>query len=324
MTARARRLLAIGAVLAAVGFPLVAMRFDLGFYVGFVNRVMIFALAATSLNLALGFCGLASFGHAAFVGVGAYTVAILAEHAAHGSLFGVIPGTTSAWIAWPAAAATSGVVAALIGAICLRTRGIHFIMITLAFAQMLYFFTVSLKTYGGDDGLNLAHRSDVGLGVRLADDTHFYYVVLALLCAALYLMGRLVRSRFGRAIVGIRENEVRMEAIGFPVFQYKWVCFAIAGALAGIAGALLANHNAFVSPNALHWTQSGMLLVMVLVGGRESLFGGVLGAATLLGLEEVFSAWTTHWQLPVGAILLALVYLAPRGIAGLFGREPMA
>jgi branched-chain amino acid transport system permease protein len=184
---------------------------------------------------------------------------------------------------------------------------------------MAYYLFVSLKTWGGDDGLPLAGRNDPGFGISLRDDAGFYYVVLACLVAALLLVGRLVHSRFGRVIQGIRENETRMEAIGYPVFGYKLACFVIGGALAGLAGALLVNQTGLASPNQLMWTQSGMLLVMVVVGGVGSLYGGALGAAALLILEEVLAAYTIHWQLGVGAVLLAIVFLAPRGLAGLAG-----
>lgn len=317
-----RRLAATAAVALAVMVPLAATALDQPFYIGFATRLMIYGIAATSLDLALGYCGLVSFGHAAFVGVGAYTVAILAaQAAATGPAVGLLHGTRSLWMAWPAAMATSGAAAAAVGYICLRTRGIHFIMITLAFAQMLYYFMVSLKDYGGDDGLTLARRSDPGFGLSLSNDTTLFYVVLAILCAVLVSLSILAESRFGRTIAGIRENETRMEAIGYPTFRYRWACFTLAGAVAGLAGALLVNQNGFVSPNALHWSQSGQLLVMVLLGGKGRVYGGMVGAFALLGLEEALSGITTHWQLPVGLALLAVAYFAPRGLAGLARRR---
>jgi branched-chain amino acid transport system permease protein len=322
---RARRALAAAAALGlAVLLPLAAAVLDQPFYVGFATRLMVYAIAATSLDLALGYCGLVSFGHAAFVGVGAYTVAILAAQVpSAGAVAGLWHGMRSLWLAWPAAILASAGAAALVGYVSLRTRGIQFIMITLAFAQMLYYFMVSLKDYGGDDGLTLARRSDPGMGLSLANDAALYYVVLAILCAVLALLAILAESRFGRAIAGIRENETRMEAIGYPTFRYKWACFTLAGALGGLAGALLVNQNGFVSPNALHWSQSGELLVMVLLGGKGRVYGGLLGAVVLLGLEEALSGFTTHWRLPVGMILLAVAYFAPGGLAGL-GRRAAA
>lgn len=301
-----RRWLTLAALAAAVAFPLVAKPLGWEFYIGFASRIMIYALAASSLNLVLGYGGMVSFGHAAFVGAGAYTVAIL-----------MAEGVASAWIAWPLAVVLAGALAAAIGAVCLRTRGVYFIMITLAFAQMIYYVAVGMRAYGGEEGLNLPTRSQLGFGLDLKDDVTFYYLVLAILAAALYVLRRAVGARFGRVIEAIRENETRMEAIGFPTYRYKLICFALSGALAGLAGALLANQNSYVNPNLLYWTQSGSLMIMVILGGVGYLYGGVLGAIALLVLEEVVSGYTIHWQLGVGAVLLAIVLFAPRGLAGL-------
>jgi branched-chain amino acid transport system permease protein len=305
-----RRALIVAALAAAIAFPLVAEPLGWEFYVGFASRIMIYALAASSLNLILGYGGMLSFGHAAFVGAGAYVVGIL-----------MAEGVASAWVSWPLAIVIAGLLAAAVGAISLRTRGVYFIMITLAFAQMLYYIAVGMKAYGGEEGLNLATRSDVGFGLNLKDDATFYYVVLAILVAGLYGLRRLANARFGRVVEAIRENETRMEAIGFPTYRYKLVCFALGGAIAGLAGALLANQNSYVNPNLLYWTQSGSLMIMVILGGVGALYGGLLGAVALLVLEEVFSAYTIHWQLGVGAILLAIVLFAPQGLAGLVARR---
>ena len=248
-----------------------------------------------------------SFGHAAFFGAGAYCVAVLAEN-----------GIVSAALVWPLASAVAAVLALIIGAISLRTRGVYFIMITLAFAQMAFYLVLSLKSWGGDDGLPLVQRSTFG-DFSLKDDTHFYYVVLALLALVLAGLDRLAHSRFGRVIQSIRENETRMEALGYPVFWFKLVCFTIGGALAGLAGALLVNQTGLASPSLLHWTQSGTLMVMIVLGGVGSVFGGVVGAVLLLLCEEVFVEITTHWQIGLGLVLLAVVLWAPLGIAGLFG-----
>jgi branched-chain amino acid transport system permease protein len=305
-----RRALIVAALAAAIAFPLVAEPLGWEFYVGFASRIMIYALAASSLNLILGYGGMLSFGHAAFVGAGAYVVGIL-----------MAEGVASAWVSWPLAIVIAGLLAAAVGAISLRTRGVYFIMITLAFAQMLYYIAVGMKAYGGEEGLNLATRSYVGFGLNLNDDATFYYVVLAILVAGLYGLRRLANARFGRVVEAIRENETRMEAIGFPTYRYKLVCFALGGAIAGLAGALLANQNSYVNPNLLYWTQSGSLMIMVILGGVGALYGGLLGAVALLVLEEVFSAYTIHWQLGVGAILLAIVLFAPQGLAGLVARR---
>jgi len=296
---------------AAVALPWIAGALDQGYYVGFVRRLMIYALAATALNFVMGHAGLVSLGHAAFFGAGAYTVAIAMAH-----------GVTSAWIAWPLAAGAAALLALAIGALSLRTRGVYFIMITLAFAQMVYYVAVGLKQYGGEDGISLPQRSALGFGLDAADELTLYYVVLALLAATLLLLNRMMDARFGRVLLGIRENEARMQALGYATYRYQLLAFVIAGAAAGLAGALFANHNTFVSPAALHWTQSATFVVMVLVGGIGYRYGGVLGAFALLLLEEVLAAYTDHWHLPLGLVLLAVVFLAPRGLAGTLARRP--
>ncbi|MDM4764632.1 branched-chain amino acid ABC transporter permease [Pelomonas sp. SE-A7] len=282
----------------------------LEFYTVVATRILVFAIAASSLNLILGFGGLVSFGHAAYVGLGAYTVGILAD-----------AGVVSAYVAWPAACLVAGLAAALIGWISLRTRGVYFIMITLAFAQMFYYLMVSLKAYGGDDGLPLAQRSQLGFGLDLKDDAQLYWT--ALLIAALVLAGlkRLLNSPFGWLLQGQRENETRMNALGAPVRAVQWQAFVLAGAIAGLAGALLANLGGLVTPQLLHWSQSGQLMVMVIIGGAGALWGGALGAAVLLLLEELLSSYTIHWQMGLGLLLLAVVLFAPRGVAGLWARR---
>jgi branched-chain amino acid transport system permease protein len=298
-------------VLAALALlPLAMQAIDQPFYVVLASRILIFALVASSLNLLVGFGGMVSFGHAAFFGTGAYVVAILMHH-----------DVVSAWVTWPAAVGVAGLAALLVGAISLRTRGVYFIMITLAFAQMLYFVFVSLRTYGGDDGLALESRSQIGFGLDLKPDVTFYYVVLSVVAIAFYGIARLINARFGRVLQGIRENETRMEAVGYPVYRYKLIAFVIAGAIAGLGGALLANQNGLASPSMLHWSQSGMLLIMVILGGVGFLYGGVIGAAVLLLIEEILSGYTMHWQLGVGLVLLAVVLFAPNGLAALLRRS---
>ncbi len=300
-----RRALPWVLLLAAAVLPWLADALGQSYYIGLVRRVMIFAIAAASLNFIMGFGGMVSLGHAAFFGLGAYAVAIAAT-----------VGLTSAWVVWPLAMIVAATAALAIGAISLRTRGVYFIMITLAFAQMIYYLAVGLKQYGGDDGLNLPVRSQLGFGLDLGHEATLYWVVLALLAAVMLALNRAVDARFGRVLLGVRENETRMEAIGFPTFRYRLVAFTIAGAIAGLGGALFANHNLFVSPATLHWTQSATLVVMVLLGGIGYRYGGVLGAATLLLLEEILAAFTDYWHLPLGLILLAIVFFAPRGLAG--------
>jgi len=294
---------------AAIALPWLLQWAGLDYYIGVVRRIFIFALAAASLNLILGFGGMVSLGHAAFLGIGAYTVGVL-----------MAEGVAAAWIAWPLAVALAAAFALVIGAVSLRTRGVYFIMITLAFAQMVYYLAVGLKAYGGDDGLGLPRRSALP-GIDLGHDISFYYVALAVLALALFALNRLVDARFGRALLGIRENEARMEAIGFATFRIRLTAFVIAGALAGLAGALFANHNSFVSPALLHWTQSATLVIMVILGGIGYRYGGPIGAAALLLLEEFLSRFTEHWHLALGIGLLVVVFAAPRGLAGLADRR---
>jgi branched-chain amino acid transport system permease protein len=305
-----RRALPWIALAAAAAFPLVAQALDQLFYVSFLSRVLIYALAATSLNLILGYGGMVSFGHAAFFGAGAYVVGILMAH-----------GVDSAWIAWPLAVGVAAIVAAAIGALSLRTRGVYFIMITLAFAQMMYYLFISLRAYGGEDGLTLPARSRLADGLSLANDVALYYVVLAILAAALFLLGRLLDARFGQVLQAIRDNETRMEAVGFPTYRYKLLSFVIAGAVAGLAGALIANQNSFVSPNLIAWHQSGTLMIMVILGGVGYRYGGLIGAAVYLTLEEALSARTIYWQLGLGVALLVIVLYAREGLAGVLVRR---
>ena len=289
-------------LLALIALPFVANSFGEAFYIALATRILIFALAATSLNLILGFGGMVSFGHAAFLGVGAYTVVILSQM-----------GVVDAWVAWPTAMVVAGLFALLIGAVSLRTQGVYFIMITLAFAQMMYYLVVSFKAYGGDDGMSLPARSRIGF-LDMFNDTHFYYVTLLACVAVLVLIARVLNARFGHVLQAIRENEVRMQSLGYAVFRYKLCAFVMSGALAGLAGALLANQSGFVSPAMMQWSQSGMLMMMVILGGVGHLYGGIWGAIVFLLLEETLSHFTIHWQLGLGALLLMVVLLLPNGL----------
>ena len=308
------------ALLAALLLPSLLGALDLDYVVGIATRILIFALAGISLNLILGYGGMVSFGHAAFFGTGAYIVGILSTHATYGEPLMTWPieiaGTEQALIAWPLAMLGAGLLALLIGALSLRTSGLYFIMITLAFAQMVYFFFVSLEAYGGDDGLSLFARSQAG-PLDLGDDRQFYFLVLALLILVLFLKGRLVEARFGRVLQGIRDNEQRMRALGFPTLRYKLVAFAISGAFTGLAGALIANQTEFVSPAFLDWPRSGELLVIVILGGMGRLYGPLAGAVVFLALEEFLSAWTEHWMIILGPILVLVVLYARSGLWGL-------
>jgi branched-chain amino acid transport system permease protein len=270
------------------------------------TRVLILALGAVSLNLIMGYGGMVSFGHAAYLGIGGYAVGILAKE-----------GIASGFVQWPVAIAVSALYALAVGALSLRTRGVYFIMITLAFAQMIYYVAIGLDRYGGDDGLTIYKRSQFGGLLDLQSKTVFYYLCFVLLIAGIYLVAHLVNSRFGLVIRGARSNDRRMQAIGFPTFRYRLVCFVIAGALCGLAGALLANHTNFISPALMHWTRSGDLIVMVVLGGLGSLFGPLIGAAAFLVLEEGLSRLTEYPALILGPLLLLVAIYVNGGIEGL-------
>jgi branched-chain amino acid transport system permease protein len=273
------------------------------------TRIVILALAAVSLNLILGYSGMMSFGHAAYIGIGGYAVGMLAHE-----------GIFTGFVQWPVALAASALFALVIGALSLRTRGVYFIMITLAFAQMAYYVVAGLARYGGDDGLTIYKRSQFFEPLNLSSKVQFYYLCVALLYASIYLVWRIVNSRFGLVIQGARSNDTRMRAIGFPTYRYKLVCFVISGTLCGLAGALLANHTDFVSPAMMYWTRSGDLIIMVVLGGMGSVIGPVFGAVALLVLEEVLSGITEYWQIILGPLLLLVVLFARGGIDGLLGK----
>jgi branched-chain amino acid transport system permease protein len=299
------------ALLAAV--PPLAAYFDAPFYLDLLRRVMIFAIAALSLNLILGYGGMVSFGHAAYLGIGAYAVGILSYYGIH-----------SGWLQWPLAIGASALVALAIGAISVRTSGIYFIMITLAFTQMLYYLGISIEEYGGDDGMRLPSRSQFPGLVDLGDGTTFYYLVLVLLALSMLLVHRIVNSRFGRVLQAARSNEARTRAIGISPYPYRLAAFVISGALCGLAGALLVNHTTYLTPEFMNWTRSGELMFMVILGGIATGAGPLLGAAGLLLLEDVLQGWSLlpkavheHWQLYLGIILVLVVLFARRGLAGL-------
>jgi branched-chain amino acid transport system permease protein len=293
------------------------------FLVSLFTRIVILAIAATSLNLILGYGGMVSFGHAVYLGIGGYVVGILA-----------FEGVTSGFLQWPLALLLSGFAALVVGALSLRTRGVYFIMITLAFAQMIYYVSVALDRYGGDDGQTIYRRSQFADLINLGNRTQFYYLCFVLLLASIYLCRRIVNSRFGMVLRGSRSNDRRMHAIGFPTYRYRLAAFVIAGMICGLAGALLANHTAFISPAMMHWTRSGDLIVMVVLGGMASTFGPVIGAVTLLVLEELLPLLIRlaafpfvghdlavrageYWQIVLGPLLLLVVLFARGGINGI-------
>lgn len=306
----------LGAVFLAL--PTITAWLDEPFYLSLAARIMIFAIAALSLDLILGYGGMVSFGHAAYLGLGAYSVAILSYH-----------GVDNGFIQFGVAVVGSALVALLIGAISLRTSGLYFIMITLAFTQMLFFLGISLEEYGGDDGIN-TNRSEFFEGLDMYDDATLYYFIFACLVVCIFICHRLVNSRFGMVIRGIHANEARMQALGFPTFRYKLAAFVIAGTICGIAGFLLANLTEFVTPEYMNWFRSGEIMIMVLMGGMGSLYGSIVGAISFIMLEEIIPDLLDlagdnlgqHWPVVFGPLLVLLVLFARKGIWGLIpGRK---
>jgi branched-chain amino acid transport system permease protein len=308
-------------VLLLLALPAYTQLTGNAFLVTLFTRIVILAMAATSLNLILGYGGMVSFGHSVYLGIGGYAVGILA-----------VEGVRSGFVQWPVGIAVCALFALIVGALSLRTRGVYFIMITLAFAQLVYYFGVGLDRYGADDGLSIAQRSSFAGLIDLSNRAVFYYLCLALLLGTIFLTSRLVNSRFGMVLQGARSNDRRMRAIGFPTFRYRLTAFVISGALCGLAGALLANHTGFISPATMHWTRSGDLIVMVVLGGMASLFGPLMGAVALLSLEEALPVliraaasplgaetavrMAEYWQIVLGPLFLLVVLFARGGIDG--------
>ncbi|PVB59894.1 branched-chain amino acid ABC transporter permease [Labrenzia sp. 011] len=311
-----RKLLPLLLIVALACLPFVADWLDQRALQSLVARIMIYAIAAASLNLILGFGGMVSFGHAAFFGLGNYAVGILYFHFADStSLFGFIPGTDNFLITFPAAILVAGLFALLIGLLALRTEGVQFIMITLAFAQMIFAFFVSLNGYGGDDGL-IIRKANTLFGMSLRNKTTIYYVILAVAVGYFFWLHRVKGSSFGNILAGIRQNEKRMVALGINPFRYKLFAFVLAGMGAGAAGALMAVFLRFASPDTLAWTKSGEFMIMVILGGVGSFVGPIWGAATFLVLHDYLASWTEHWQLFMGLLLLFVVLRTKGGIAG--------
>ena len=306
MNSRIRAIVPAAGLVLLAAVPLAAALLDQPFYLDLVRRIMIFAIAALSLNLILGYGGMISFGHAAYLGVGAYAVGVLAHY-----------GINNGYLQWALAIGASALVALAIGAVSIRTSGVYFIMITLAFTQMLYYLGISIAEYGGDDGMRLAVKSQFPGLIDLNDANAFYYLVLAILVLALFLGQRLVDSRFGMVIRAAKSNEVRTRSIGFSPYPYRLAAFVIAGAVCGLAGALLVNHTAYLTPEFMNWTRSGELMFMVILGGMASIAGPVLGAFALLLVEDALSGWTAHWQLILGPLLVLSVLFLKRGLAEL-------
>ena len=297
--------------------PLLTQAFDQRYLLSIGTRIVIWSIAAVSLNMILGYGGLVSFGHAMFFGIGGYAVGILSAE-----------GISSGWIQWPVALLAATAWAALIGALSLRTRGLYFIMITLAFAQLVYYVGSGLEAYGGDDGLNISRSRFPGL-IDLRDKASFYWLCFALLCASLWFCGRYANSHFGLVLRGAKSNELRMTALGFPVFRYRLTAFTIAGALGGLSGILLANEGAYVSPAMMSWMKSGDLIVIVVLGGMGTLFGPLYGTIAFFVLEEALppllnlahKGWGEYWMIVFGPLLVLIALYARGGIDSLLGRR---
>jgi branched-chain amino acid transport system permease protein len=299
-------------VLALVGVVALALlpQFADRYYIQLFTRIMVMAIFAMSLGLLVSGAGLVSFGHAAFFGLGAFVVALLSAKEA-----------TSVWLALPAAIACTAAAALVVGALAVRTAGIYFIMLTLAFAQMFFFLFHDWKALGGSDGLYLAARPTVEAGdtrlLNLNNRPTLFYVVLGAMAGVYLLIGMLMRSPFGKAVAGIRVNEHRMRALGYSTYRYKLVVFVIAGAIAGLAGFLYATQNTYVNPALMGWRESGIVLMMVILGGMRSRLGPIIGAFALVLIEDVFQGLTERWLLLVGIFVIAVVLLLPNGLAGL-------
>jgi branched-chain amino acid transport system permease protein len=310
-------LISTAIVLALVAIPLWATAAGETFYITLATRMAILALAAVGLNIALGLGGLVSFGHAAFFGIGGYAAGILASHAFNMEPlpFG-LPGTNAMPVIWAVAIVASGLVALAIGAISLRTAGVYFIMITLAFAQMIFYFAISWPAYGGEDGLSIFVRNQFP-GVNTLNGLSFFFVCFGLLMVGLGLFALLRGSRFGAALQAARQNERRLATVGIAPYRIRLAAFVVSAMVTGVAGALFADLNRFVSPSMLSWHMSGELIVLIILGGVGRLAGPVAGAMLYVALEYFLGGITERWQLFLGLLLLAVVLFARGGVVGL-------
>ena len=297
--------------------PLLTQAFDQRYLLSIGTRIVIWSIAAVSLNMILGYGGLVSFGHAVFFGIGGYAVGILSAN-----------GLQSGWLQWPVAIAASVLWAALVGALSLRTRGLYFIMITLAFAQLVFYVSAGLEAYGADDGLNISRSRFPGL-IDLRDKASFYWLCFVLLLGTLWFCSRFANSRFGFVLRGAKSNDQRMMALGFPVFRYRLAAFILSGAFGGLAGILLANEGAYVSPAMMSWVKSGDLIVIVVLGGMGTLVGPLYGTIAFFVLEESLKplldlgrkGWGEYWQIVFGPMLILIALYAKGGIDSLLGRR---
>ncbi|OUS39269.1 branched-chain amino acid ABC transporter permease ['Osedax' symbiont bacterium Rs2_46_30_T18] len=315
----------VSLVLLLLAIPAIALMLDEPFYITLATKVVILALAGVGLNLALGLGGLISFGHAAFFGIGGYIAGILASHSLNAELMFTLAGTefdgtTNMLVIWPLALLVSALVAVFIGYFSLRTKGVYFIMITLAFAQMIYYFAIAWPAYGGEDGLSIYVRNQF-MGLNTLDPIIFYGICFALLMSVLLLVSKLKNSHFGSALQAARQNEQRLAAVGIRPFGIKLTAFVISAMITALAGALFADLNRFVSPDMFSWHTSGEIMIFVILGGVGRLFGPVVGAGLFILFEYYLGGLTEHWALFLGLVLLAVVLFARGGLVGLIAGE---
>jgi branched-chain amino acid transport system permease protein len=312
--------IAIPGILLATA--LIAYAMEEPYIITLATKAAILALAGVGLNIALGLGGLVSLGHAAFFGVGGYAMGILAFHAQnYMPIWGVLEGTKSMPIIWLVALSASALAALVIGALSLRTSGVYFIMITLAFGQMLFYFAISWPSYGGEDGMSIYLRNDFP-GVNTLVPLNFFLICFTILAVVMVLTDRLGKSAFGLALQATRQNVARVEAVGLAPYRLRLVAFTISGAVTGLAGALFADLNRFVSPSMLSWHMSGEIMILIILGGIARLSGPVAGAMLFIALEYFLEDLSHYWHVYLGAILLGVVLFARGGVVGLIlGRE---
>ena len=304
----------IGSFLILAALPMITEAIDEPFYIDLMARVMIFSIAAMSLDFILGYGAMISFGHALYLGLGTYAVGIMAHYE-----------ITNGWLQLLVCISGTAFIAFILGLISLRTSGIYFIMITFALAQMFYFLGISLEAYGGDDGLPIDTRSEFFSFFDLNDAWNMYYLILGTMTVTALVLWKIINSRFGMVVRGSHSNDARMQAIGFPTMKYRLAAFVIAGVVCGLAGFLLGNLTEFLTPEYMHWFRSGELMIMVMVGGMGTLFGPLFGAFAYLMVEDFLANFTEYWQFYFGPMLIILVLFAKQGLWGMLpGKEDMS
>ena len=314
MLSKLKMSILIGSFLVLAVLPFITEWIDEPFYVDLMARVMIFSIAAMSLDFILGYGAMISFGHALYLGLGTYAVGIMAHYE-----------VTNGWLQLLVCIGGTAFIAFILGLISLRTSGIYFIMITFALAQMFYFLGISLEAFGGDDGLPIDTRSEFFSFFDLNDAWNMYYLILGTLLVTTIVLWKVINSRFGMVVRGSHSNDARMQAIGFPTMKYRLAAFVIAGVVCGLAGFLLGNLTEFLTPEYMHWFRSGELMIMVMVGGMGTLFGPLFGAFAYLMVEDFLANFTEYWQFYFGPMLILLVLFAKQGLWGwLPGKEDMS